>query len=820
MFTNQLRFNGFSGIDVNTMVTQMMRAESIRLDRLHQRRSRLTWQQDALQNVASQMQQLQRRHFDMLNPNNMLFSSTFFGLNVNQTMNGAATNAANITATSSAQAGNMRMSVNQIASADTFTFSMGQNLSGTRAEGAQFFTGDTFNVQVDNGTARTVTITSEIAAALNRTGAWASEPPADADAAAQTLLNNQLRDLFGTNTTTTEPHFVSFVISGNNITLDVEQGHTATLTAGANGGLRPNTTRNLGTFGDVNWNANNIAATRNHLRGAGFNVNGVDVRLSDTVINGINNTSQLTAALNSALYEAGVEGVRFNMHLPTGQTVQTQVLQMVFTGTEAVTISDTAGAGAVGGGLLQGLNRGEPVGGLPWRMSTVLVDMGFTSGQSSRMDTSRNVREVFGDGLFSPANAIPPGTTPPTTPPGTTPPNWHVFQINGSNVFFHEGMTVAQFQSAIAGTGQANLVFDNIRGEFALTSTSTGQEGRLSITNAATPAADRHDANASRNALVGVFGMSNPADIERRIGVNAEVVIHDMQGRRHEIARSTNFFNFEGLEIRLNSTTNTYNAAGGITGTGEIMINVQRDTARPMESIREFVESYNNLFNEMRTMFNTPRARVPGSRFQFYEPLTTEQRREMSESEIRDWEEQARRGILHREPILREMMDLMRREMFRPVQLENGENIALFQIGITFNREGEMQIDEERLRHALENRADDVAQLFTRRPDGMRTESNLPMRMATGGISERLNDIINHYTFGTSGRLVQLAGRPEHITQNQMLSRIQAMDANIERMNQVLIRRENMHFARFAAMEQAVMRSNQQIEMLWSSMGM
>jgi len=270
-------------------------------------------------------------------------------------------------------------------------------------------------------------------------------------------------------------------------------------------------------------------------------------------------------------------------------------------------------------------------------------------------------------------------------------------------------------------------------------------------------------------------------------------------------------------QTTLNETTGDYDI---------ININTQRDVQRPLEVIREFVESYNNLFNEIRSMFMTQRARVPGSRHQFYEPLTTDQRREMSESEIRDWEEQARLGILNRDPMLRQIMDVMRRQMFEPVNLSNGSQIALFEIGITFTREGQMEINEERLRTALENRPDDVTELFTRRASGpgmgVLNESNFNARMADSGISSRIADIIQLYAspHASSGRLIQHAGHPQHVVQSEMLRRIQVMDGNIERMNETLIRRENMHFARFAAMEQAIMRSNQQIEMLWSSLGM
>jgi flagellar hook-associated protein 2 len=306
---------------------------------------------------------------------------------------------------------------------------------------------------------------------------------------------------------------------------------------------------------------------------------------------------------------------------------------------------------------------------------------------------------------------------------------------------------------------------------------------------------------------------------------NAQVSITGPDNVHRFLERSTNTFEYNGINFTLREVTGSVVEIPGSPGQfrvdgDPIVVGVARNTDRSLDAIKEFVESYNTFFQELRSMHSTPRQRPPGDRYAFFEPLTSEQRSSMSESEIREWEERARMGILHRDQSLQEIMNLMRQQIFNPVKLSNGSSMALFEIGITITREGSLEVDEARLRQALTDRPADVSELFTNDPGGMRTDANFRDRLSNSGIATRMHDIIDMYTFGSSGRLVQRAGSPDHVIQNTMLRRIQDMDTSIANMTRTLARRENALFAKFAAMEAAVLRSNQQIDQLWSMLGL
>ncbi|MCL2616458.1 MAG: flagellar filament capping protein FliD [Defluviitaleaceae bacterium] len=903
MFTNQLRFTGFSGMDVQGMVQQMMRAESFRLDRLHQRRTRLTWQQESLQGLTTTLRTLQRNHLDFTNPaNNLRASATFNAFSFNATLNGLATGAVTATGGTDSIPGTYSIRVNELATQDIRTFSpTSGNLTGAFTPG-NFMVGDSFNIRVDNGTTRAITFNAAEARMMN----------SGSDDVIQAMLNRKLGEIYGFATPHTRPsvtsttpltgldlsgytefevevnggqviiditdidtaedlvnklneelghHGVTFSYEGGNlnvrsegvseveffggagtlahtlgltgeilnivtapvsrfvnfqvtssganrqISLNPNTGHTATVTAGA-AANNPRTTQFMGerdirSGTGIVWTSGNLASTINNLMGSGnslsFNVDGQDDPVHITAQNIIDrmnlnpyniNANTFVSALNAELRDRGITGITFSADT-TG----------TYAGRLRMTSNGTQGVEVIGNpnGLLANANGAN--GNLPatttanTRISSTLSDMGFASGQSTNMNLNRTLGEVFGvvGGQSIPGDS----TTTPPTPPDHTPN--HTFTINGQTVRYHEDMTVRQFMDAIAATGQANLIFDNLNGEFRLTSRGTGVESNLNISGG--------------TAQLGGMIASLTGGPNHTAAQDAEIQVTAPNGQAHNLTRSTNTFSFNGINFTVHQETEATDPP--------VVISVQRDVERPLGAIRDFVESFNSLMTELRTMHNTPRLRPPGARFEFFEPLTDAQRREMTDREVSEWEENARVGLMHRDPILREIMDMMRTNMFNSVELPNGSRIALFEIGITFSREGLMEIDEARLQSALENRLDDVVTLFTRDPgSGTANNSNINARLAQGGIANRMNDIMNLFAGpGINGRLVQRAGSPDHHTQNDMLSRIQDMDRNIERMNQTLMRREQAHFARFAAMEQAIMRSNQQIDMLWSMMG-
>ena len=154
LFTNQMRFTGMSGLDVNDMVTQLMRAHSIRLDRLRQSRDILTWQQQHIRDVAADARALQNQFLNSVGANarnNIMMPSNFNSVTGAVTgAGGTAVNGVTINAAASSTVGNRNFEVISTAGADVFR--AGASINRSTIEANYAFD---FDAMVDNFTDNT-----------------------------------------------------------------------------------------------------------------------------------------------------------------------------------------------------------------------------------------------------------------------------------------------------------------------------------------------------------------------------------------------------------------------------------------------------------------------------------------------------------------------------------------------------------------------------------------------------------------------------------------------------------------------------------------
>ena len=776
MFTNQIRFTGMSGIDTATLVNQIMRAERIRYDRMGLQRTRLSWQQEAMHSIMTSAQSFQRTFFDVLNPStNMLAPGRFLSFNSQITAGGIASNAVNVSGGQNSQVGTYRMTIHGMAQAERFSFqstAMQSPLSGQFRSGS-FASGDSIQISVNGGANHTISFNTAEANILNNGD----------NAAIENMLNNRLAEIYGQATDSDgnpivgASRFVNFRLTGTGsdriISLVADQGNSATLHSGTSRGGGTGSF-NLTSFITGGINQNEL----NNLIGEGFSVRTADgtIRRINVNTNGVTTAAQMASALNNGLRNAGVSGLNFEVRMQGGQ----MRMGLEFTGDEPVEILAPGGPGNHGNALA---NLGIPGASSEMRLSSALVDMGFRDNQSTTLDLNRTIEDVFG---ITANGAI---------------------NINGTSVSFTANQTVRQFMDNIASTGHATLEFDNLRQEFRLSATGTGHENRLRLT--------APNSTQGNNFLNMVRDDTNPLN-HHQVATDARVTITDPRGISFDLERSSNTFSFDGMTVTLNSIPLDSSGAPQ-----EITILNQRDVDGPLDLIRDFVESFNELFDSVRLAHTTPRANAPNSSRPM-EPLTEEERAAMSDRDIENWEARARIGLLHRNNDLSTMTRMLRDAITESVPLAGGGRISLFEIGITTTREGTLEItDEDRLREALLTRPDDVAQLFTRNPADAPTltGSSVRERMPMMGISQRINDIIHFNISPAFGRLTEQAGSPTATTRSVMLDRMVDMDRRLEVMRTDLVRRENAHFARFSAMERAIMNSNSQMDMIWSMMG-
>ncbi|MBQ6462434.1 MAG: flagellar filament capping protein FliD, partial [Pseudobutyrivibrio sp.] len=109
--------------------------------------------------------------------------------------------------------------------------------------------------------------------------------------------------------------------------------------------------------------------------------------------------------------------------------------------------------------------------------------------------------------------------------------------------------------------------------------------------------------------------------------------------------------------------------------TEAINITVSNDTDGLYDKIKDFLTSYNSLINEMQKLYNADSAKD-------YEPLTDDEKAEMSETEIEKWEQKIKDSLLRRDTNLSSLISTFTMGMMKTYEI-NGEryNWATFGVG-------------------------------------------------------------------------------------------------------------------------------------------
>ncbi|WP_058306729.1 flagellar filament capping protein FliD [Gracilibacillus massiliensis] len=275
-------------------------------------------------------------------------------------------------------------------------------------------------------------------------------------------------------------------------------------------------------------------------------------------------------------------------------------------------------------------------------------------------------------------------------------------------------------------------------------------------------------------------------------GQNATFTINGLETERH-----TNNFQIDGVTFNLKQKFDVAD--------GPVSIGVTNDSDAVFENIKEFVETYNTLIGEIN-------GKVNEEYYRDYSPLTDDQRESLTETQQEDWEEMAKSGLLRRDSILQSALSTMRTDFYSPVN--NGDSQGSFnqlaQIGITTTRNymdgGKLEIDEAKLREAIESDPSGVENLF--RGDGE--------EFGEKGIARRLTDSVNN----TMDRIYERAGRATATNQQFTIGRnLEDVEDQIQQFQDRLTQIEDRYWRQFTAMEKAMQQANQQASYMMQQFG-
>lgn len=220
------------------------------------------------------------------------------------------------------------------------------------------------------------------------------------------------------------------------------------------------------------------------------------------------------------------------------------------------------------------------------------------------------------------------------------------------------------------------------------------------------------------------------SDAARISGQDAEIVLNGAT-----FTSSTGTFSINGLSITAMQVT----AAGE-----EVSITTSNDTQGMYNKIKEFLGKYNELIKDMDTAYNAAAAKD-------YEPLTDDEKKDMSDSEIEKWETKIKDSLLRRDSTLGNTSSALKSLMNTSFEI-NGKTYSLSSFGINTasyfsadtNEKGCLHIDgdaddattsgnEDKLMAAINEDPEVVAEFFQKLSTSV--YNDLTKRMASSSVS-------------------------------------------------------------------------------------
>ena len=106
----------------------------------------------------------------------------------------------------------------------------------------------------------------------------------------------------------------------------------------------------------------------------------------------------------------------------------------------------------------------------------------------------------------------------------------------------------------------------------------------------------------------------------------------------------------------------------------EITVTTQQDTDGIYDMVKNFLKEYNAIINEMDKLYNAGSAKG-------YEPLTTEEKDALSDTEIEEYEKKIKDALLRRDDNLNSVSSAMKEVMSGGIEI-NGKTMYLSDFGI------------------------------------------------------------------------------------------------------------------------------------------
>lgn len=401
--------------------------------------------------------------------------------------------------------------------------------------------------------------------------------------------------------------------------------------------------------------------------------------------------------------------------------------------------------------------------------------LGITSTQSNKISTGSSLwenRDKLGLGKYATKEELNKAL--------------ENFTVNGAKIDnITADTTVDGLLTAINNNEDAGVTATYLGSEnkFVLSSNEKGEGRTISL------GADPNDTTDVANII---FGGDKK---ESHDGTDGEMSIL-YNGVKTTITSSSNTFSIDGLDIK---ATNTFDT-GSATAECGVSFTASADTEKVTETVKKFIEAYNAMIDEVRTQVTTK----PDSN---YGPLTEDQKNEMNETSIKNWEDKAKEGILYNSSALKDL-DNATQGIFSSMMMNGVSYDDLEKIGISFSDDytagGKIVFDEEKFKTAMESDPEKVSDLFTGTHGIVNTIDSTLSTYATRYASKNGNSY---------GVLIEEAGSEKlslTLTNNSIYKELKDMQETITNLQSQLSTEQDRYISQFTQMETLINQMNSQ----------
>ena len=384
-------------------------------------------------------------------------------------------------------------------------------------------------------------------------------------------------------------------------------------------------------------------------------------------------------------------------------------------------------------------------------------------------------------------------------------------EINGVKI---KGLTadssisdiMSKINSSEAGV---KATYVDATGTFMLVSSETGAGREINLnSDLAQDLFGQKGADGNYDAAKGVKG-----------GQNAEIYVDYGSGELVKMERSSNTFNLEGMNVTVSGVFGSVKeTTPGVYQTADpsavVTFSAKADVEGVTEKVKSFFEDFNTIVKEINGHVTTR----PDSS---YGPLTDEQKDEMNETSIENWEKKAKEGLLYNDSTMRSL-SMHVQNIFTSLMNNGASYDDLKKIGITYADDytdgGTLVFDEAAFKSAMESEPELVSNIFT---GGGSVKK---------GLMEVVDDTFTPYATryasknateegskGSYGQLIEIAGtskKPTTLQKNQIYDQLKQMQETLATLQDRLKTEQERYISIFTNMETMINQFNSQASYL------